>query len=218
MSEQKHKTPKLITGEDKLKELIKSIIRQELEEMTGTGAAGGFSSPFAFSKKGQSHGKKATDAMTSMGFTVAKEIDEEKSKLDPVGQEDDDVDNDGKSATKSDKYLLKRRLTISKKTGKKDTVKKIKKHLDDLEKLDEAVSRYQRFKTHPMKDRSKISMVVQEITKMLREVDFLMTVNEKLKTELNIPKDDLWKRTESRIAEIRSRLKSLESRLKTFHR
>jgi hypothetical protein len=61
-------------------------------------------------------------------------------------------------------------------------------------------------------------MVVQEITKMLREVDFLMTVNEKLKTELNIPKDDLWKRTESRIAEIRSRLKSLESRLKTFHR
>jgi len=222
MSEQKHKTAKLITGEDELKELIKSIIRKELEEMTGTGAIGAVTGPAAFSEKGQSHGKKATDAMTSMGFTVAKEIDEKKvgkkSKLDPVGKEDDDVDNDGIPATDSDEYLLRRRLDVSKKTGKKDTVKKIKKHLDDLEKLDEAVSRYNRFKTHPMKDRSKISMVVQEITKMLREVDFLMTVNEKLKTELNIPKDDLWKRTESRIAEIRSRLKSLESRLKTFHR
>jgi hypothetical protein len=226
MSEQKHKTAKLITGEDELKELIKSIIRKELEEMTGTSAIGAVTGPAAFSEKGQSHGKKATDAMTSMGFTVAKEIDEKKvgkkvgkkSKLDPVGKEDDDVDNDGIPATDSDEYLLRRRLDVSKKTGKKDTVKKIKKHLDDLEKLDEAVSRYNRFKTHPMKDRSKISMVVQEITKMLREVDFLMTVNEKLKTELNIPKDDLWKRTESRIAEIRSRLKSLESRLKTFHR
>jgi hypothetical protein len=180
MSEKKHKTPKLITGEAKLKELIKSIIRQELEEMSGTGDVADFSSPFAVSKKGQSHGEKATAAMTDMGFTVAKEIDEKK---------------------------------VGKKVGKK-----IRKHLDDLEKLDEAVSRYQRFKEHPMKDRSKISMVVQEITKMLREVDFLMTVNEKLKTELKIPKDDLWKRTESRIVEIRSRLKSLESRLKTFHR
>jgi len=34
--------------------------------------------------------------------------------LDPVGQEDADVDNDGKKNTKSDKYLLKRRKAIAK--------------------------------------------------------------------------------------------------------
>jgi hypothetical protein len=33
--------------------------------------------------------------------------------LDPVGQEDADVDNDGKKNTKSDKYLLNRRSTVS---------------------------------------------------------------------------------------------------------
>jgi len=39
---------------------------------------------------------------------------EQKEALDPVGQEDADVDNDGKENTKSDKYLLKRRKAISK--------------------------------------------------------------------------------------------------------
>lgn len=38
-----------------------------------------------------------------------------KEALDPVGQEDDDVDNDGKKNTKSDKYLKHRREVISNK-------------------------------------------------------------------------------------------------------
>jgi hypothetical protein len=36
-----------------------------------------------------------------------------KSKLDPVGEEDEDVDNDGKKNTKSDKYLFNRRKVRS---------------------------------------------------------------------------------------------------------
>jgi len=39
--------------------------------------------------------------------------------LDPVGQEDDDIDNDGKKNTKSDKYLKNRRAAVSKAIGKK---------------------------------------------------------------------------------------------------
>ena len=35
-----------------------------------------------------------------------------EKKLDPVGQEDSDIDNDGKKNTKSDKYLAKRREAI----------------------------------------------------------------------------------------------------------
>ena len=45
-----------------------------------------------------------------------EELDEKmKSKkvLDPVGEEDDDVDNDGKSNTKTDKYLKHRRAAVS---------------------------------------------------------------------------------------------------------
>ena len=46
----------------------------------------------------------------------------EKKKLDPVGQEDDDVDNDGDS-DKSDKYLKKRRKAIGKAMGKDEDEK-----------------------------------------------------------------------------------------------
>ena len=49
-----------------------------------------------------------------------KPIEEKKHKMDPVGQEDDDVDNDG-DVDSSDKYLKKRRKAISKAVAKEDT-------------------------------------------------------------------------------------------------
>lgn len=215
MSDKKPKTPKLITGEDKLKELIKRLIRQELDEMTGTGAVAPVTGPFAFSQRGQRHGKKATDAMKGLGFSVAKEIDEEKKKskkLDPVGHEDSDVNNDGKSDG-TDQYLLKRRLTVAKQQKRKKVIQHLEKELD---KLDEATSRYNRLKTFPKKNSYKISLLTQEITKMLREVDFLMSMNEKLKTEMGVSKDDLWKRTSHRISEIKARLKSIGTKLRSI--
>lgn len=61
----------------------------------------------------------------------------EEKKLDPVGQEDDDVDNDGDTDS-SDEYLKKRRKAIGKAMkGKKDEVDTDPK-LDE-EKLDEAM-------------------------------------------------------------------------------
>jgi hypothetical protein len=41
-----------------------------------------------------------------------------KKRLDPVGKEDKDIDNDG-DHDKSDKYLLNRRKTVAKAMGKK---------------------------------------------------------------------------------------------------
>ena len=48
-------------------------------------------------------------------YPKKKYVDE---KLDPVGQEDKDIDNDG-DVDKSDKYLHKRRKAISKAMGKR---------------------------------------------------------------------------------------------------
>ena len=44
-----------------------------------------------------------------------------KKKLDPVGKEDKDIDNDG-DHDKSDKYLLNRRKTVAKAMGKKSDI------------------------------------------------------------------------------------------------
>jgi hypothetical protein len=231
--EKKPETPNLITGEDeaKLKELIKSLIKQELDEMTGTGAVAGFSTPFAFSKKGQSHGKKATDATLKQmpGSKVAKEIDEDE-ELDEKKEgkkknknKKPDADGDGvpdwadKHPGKDDADFEKK---ISKATPDQKTkfIKTITKGIKDLTekegKLNEAVSRYIRLKENPKKHSYKVSVITQEITKMLREVDFLMSVNHKLKTEMEVPNETLWKRTSDRMAEIKARLKSISEKLR----
>ena len=55
------------------------------------------------------HGKKMDDHPE---YPNKKYVDE--ASLDPVGQEDADIDNDGKKNTKSDKYLKNRRKAIAK--------------------------------------------------------------------------------------------------------
>ena len=88
---------------NKLKNIIKMLAKEVIDEMSGTGAVAGYATPFAFSKGGKN---QATKAIEKLGF---KTVDE---KLDPIGKEDADVNNDGK-VDKQDKYLLNRRKKIS---------------------------------------------------------------------------------------------------------
>ncbi len=219
--DKKPKTPDLITGEEEaeLKELIKNLIKKELEEMTGTGAVAGFATKNAFAGGG-SHGKKATDATLKQmpGSTVAKEIDEKK---DHKKKKKPDADGDGVPDW-ADKHPGEPDQNFEKKAKKKMVwkkgVEKLQKDLDALDenekKLNEAVSRYARLKENPKRHSYKVSLITQEITKMLREVDFLMSVNQRLKTEMNVPNEELWKRTSGRIAEIKARLKSIGIKLR----
>ena len=231
--EKKPETPNLITGEDeaKLKELIKSLIKKELDEMTGTGAVAGFSTPFAFSKKGGTNNATKATLKQNPGSKVAKEIDEEEEldekkapkKKKEVKKKKPDADGDGvpdwadKHPGKDDADFEKK---ISKATPDQKTkfIRTITKGIKDLtekeSKLNEAVSRYIRLKENPKKNSYKVSLITQEITKMLREVDFLMSVNHKLKTEMEVPNETLWKRTSERMAEIKARLKSIGEKLR----
>jgi hypothetical protein len=71
--------------------------------------------------------QKERDAARERTLIKAKEIRAKKGitqeALDPVGQEDSDVDNDGVPNTKSDKYLLNRRRVRSAAIKGKKTVK-----------------------------------------------------------------------------------------------
>ena len=110
--------------------------------------------------------RKAADKVASGASKVAKRMSEDVSKkehldiaaayaaiyekkLDPVGQEDADIDNDG-DVDKSDKYLHKRRKAIGKAMGKKSMKegkdcecsdekdkKKMKKGSAEVEQVDE---------------------------------------------------------------------------------
>ena len=226
--DKKPKTPDLITSEDdaKLKELIKSLIKKELDEMTGTDAAAGFSTPLAFSSKnGSTNNATKATLKQNRGSTIAKKIDEDED-LD----ETKEVKTKKKTTVKkkkpdwADKHPgqddgdLEKKISKATPDQKNKFIKTITQGIKDLSekenKLNEAVSRYTRLKENPKKHPYKVSLITQEITKMLREVDFLMSVNEKLKTEMEVPNDELWKRTSQRIAEIKERLMSIGRKLR----
>ena len=76
----------------------------------------------------------------------------EKKKLDPVGKEDDDVDNDG-DVDSSDEYLKKRRAAIGKAMGKdgdkeEDEEDKEDKKKDKKESLDLMSAYYSMYEHH----------------------------------------------------------------------
>ena len=81
-------------------------------------------------KKRQKNNEKARKEMEKV--PGQKNPHFEEKQLDPVGQEDDDIDNDGKENTKSDKYLGKRRKAIAKamKNRMKEEVEQIDEIID----------------------------------------------------------------------------------------
>jgi|TARA_R110000824_G_scaffold29515_1_gene98215 uncharacterized protein YoxC len=71
------------------------------------------------------------DKMVALKEAIKNEIRSILSeKMDPVGKEDGDINNDGKK-DKTDDYLKNRRDAISKSTGKKDDKKAVKEEEDD---------------------------------------------------------------------------------------
>ena len=68
-------------------------------------------------KKDQIMSEESTTIRQLIAQQIA-DLKEAAKKLDPVGKEEKDIDNDG-DHDKSDKYLLNKRKTISKAMGKK---------------------------------------------------------------------------------------------------
>ena len=81
---------------------------------------------------------KKTKAHKDMVAAARKKFDE---ALDPVGQEDADIDNDGKKNTKSDKYLHNRRKVVGKaiqKEGFSDWRQDLSEVIGDVKKNDKS--------------------------------------------------------------------------------
>ena len=78
----------------------------------------------------------------------------------------------------------------------------------------EARSRYRNFKeSDMMKNHAKISYGIRESKKMLREVEYLVEICERLKTECGYSTDNLWARTRPDMLEIHKRLKEIAKRI-----
>ncbi len=79
----------------------------------------------------------------------------------------------------------------------------------------EGRGRYNNFKgSDMMKTHAKISYGVGEAKKMLREVEFLVSICERLKLESGTGSDQLWKKTKPDILAIHGHLKKIAARIK----
>jgi len=89
------------------------------EDEIKEGKRGLYDNIHAKRKRGESPAKKgdkgypAPDAFKKAAKTAKEEVELAEKKLDPVGKEDGDVDNDG-DKDKSDKYLIARRKKVGK--------------------------------------------------------------------------------------------------------
>ena len=113
----------------------------------------------------------------------------EKKKLDPVGKEDDDVDNDG-DVDSSDEYLKKRRAAIGKAMGKdgdkeEDEEDKEDKKKDKKESLD-LVSAYHSMYEHHQKDADGNVIPHKDEDEEVKEEIDLSFVDELSEEELDI--------------------------------
>ena len=177
-----------------LKEFIKQLVRDILDEESTTAGVPGYSTPYAFSKKGQK-----TNAAT-------KAAEGEGMKKAPVGMPSDSKVYDYKSFF-----------------GKKPTYKLYKENMDiqDIikqELLSEAT--YKQFKKE-VKFRTKAEQLhkaMREVKRKLSEIDRIVEYTTRMKQELS--ENDggaYWGRTEKAvhsIAEMVSRLNNKINNLK----
>ena len=150
------------------KQILRELVEEVLDEMTGTGAVGGYMTPNAFRGK---RSKKASAERSMPGGKV-------------VGKEDE---IDGTTVDEENLPILRRGL---------------------------GEGRYNNFKkSDEMKNHAKISFGIREAKKILREVDFLVSICERLKSEDRIGSQQLWKRTRPDIIAINKQLKEIARRV-----
>ena len=74
--------------------------------------------------------------------------------------------------------------------------------------------RYRNFrKDESMKSHTKVCFGISEAKKMLREVEFLVSIVERLKSEDGVDKTQLWKRTKKDLSEINKRTNAIARRV-----
>lgn len=181
-----------------IKEYIKNIVREiiseeELDEMSLSGDAGAYSTPFAF--KGNKKGKNiATKTAVSQGM-----------KLAPVGM------------PKDSKILDYKQIS-----GKKPKTYKMYESIENIVKkelLNEVT--YNKFKNE-VKLRSKNEMLhksLKEVKYKLNEVDRLIEYTLRLKQELSEGEEGLnyWKRSLKSIDEINIISENISNKIKNIH-
>ena len=173
-----------------LKEYIKELVRQELEEISATSGGEAYATPFAFARKGQKS-NAAVKTAQSQGM-----------KLAPTGMPSDSKVRDYKAIWKS---------------AEKPKYKMYKESLEQIiknELLNEAT--YNQFKKE-VKFRTKAEQLhkaMREVKRKLQEIDRIVEYTHRMKQELSEGDGvQYWGRTEKAVAQISEMVNHLNNKI-----
>lgn len=175
---------------DSLRKLIRELVEQELEETTSSGAAGPYNTPFAFRGNTADGKAKAKKNAENSGNTF---VEKNQEKADDAGEQSVETvpfGEKGAGALKKPKAERKPKIEES--------------------------SRYNEFKMQEGSPSQKIGKAIREINRQISEVDRVLRMNERLKTETGMNGGQLWKSTARGLTKLESRMNTISSRIRNL--
>ena len=196
---------------EELKNTIRELIQQDLDEASVTGAidggAGPPKTPFAFNGKRKKDKKKKESIANQSGYNIA----EAKFHVKVRGLGSVLVDAGGKGEAKMIvAKQLKNRKDIESVT--RVGVSKAKQVDKKLENVNEG--KYHDYRNdESMTPKQKIGKSMREIRDSLNELDKLVKMNVRLKNELNVDSRSYWKNTHKALRRVSERLVKLANKV-----
>lgn len=173
-----------------IKEYIKSLVRELLDEMSTSSDAGAYSTPLAFARKGQGPNAATKQAQRS-GWKLAPGMPKNSKVVDY-------------------KELWK---------GKKSSMNESLKELIKQELLNEVTySKFKKDVKHRTKS-EQLHKAIREVKKKLQEIDRIVEYTSRMKQELSLDEGGVsyWKATESNIGKISEMMNHLNNKIKNLH-
>ena len=188
---------------DKLKEIIRELIKKELEEASTSAATPGYQTPMAFSGGRKKDKKKKRDiAKAVYNESVNEGSYEEKQIMNQL--KGDDLALQIISSKGKTNFL---KLTP-------EAAKKIAKIMKTMipESINEG--RYHDYRNdESMTPKQKIGRSMREIRDSLNELNRLVKMNVRLKNELKVDSRSYWKNTHKALNKISERLVKLANKV-----
>jgi hypothetical protein len=173
-----------------LKEYIKQLVRELLDEMSTSGDAGAYSTPLAFARKGQGPNAATKQAQRS-GWKLAPGM------------------------PKNSKVLDYKEMWPGKKSAMNETLKK----LIEQELLNEVTySKFKKDVKHRTKS-EQLHKAIREVKRKLMEIDRIVEYTSRMKQELSEDEGGIsyWKATQNNIGKISEMVNQLNNKIKNLH-
>jgi hypothetical protein len=218
-----------------LKEYIKELVRKEMDEMSVSGDAGPYSTPFAFAKKGQKT-NAAIQTAQSQGMKLAPKGIPSDSKIKDYKaiwksakkpsykmykeSDYDKVSQQGQPSqyTAASGYTAPSGYTAASEYDKNENMKESLLNIIEKEMINEVT--YGKFKKD-VKHRTKseqLHKAIREVKRKLAEIDRIVEYTSRMKQELSEDGGiNYWKATQKNVATISEMVNQLNNKIKNLN-